>query len=200
MTTIVIAIARPKFPLGQIVITANAQATLDPADVQQGLSPPRRRRLGRAVPRGRRSNDDGPEARRPAVFGLRPGRQAVLDHHRSRTARSPPCCCRRIINPTGRASARPSFHGGFMTRQSRLRQLRNQRLPPLQRRREGRPAVCRAVRRRRRPILDALRPYRRPGRRGHRRFPQPRSRRAGVFPHHRRAVSPARTRHARGCG
>jgi hypothetical protein len=38
MTTIVIAIARPKFPLGQIVITANAQARLDPADVQQGLS------------------------------------------------------------------------------------------------------------------------------------------------------------------
>ena len=38
MTTVVIAIARPKFPLGQIVITANAQATLDPADVQQGLA------------------------------------------------------------------------------------------------------------------------------------------------------------------
>jgi len=38
MTTVVIAIARPKFPLGQTVITANAQAALDPADVQQGLS------------------------------------------------------------------------------------------------------------------------------------------------------------------
>ena len=38
MSTVVIAIARPKFPLGQIVITANAQAKLDPADVQQGLS------------------------------------------------------------------------------------------------------------------------------------------------------------------
>jgi hypothetical protein len=38
MTTVVIATARPKFPLGQIVITANAQARLDPADVQQGLS------------------------------------------------------------------------------------------------------------------------------------------------------------------
>ncbi len=38
MTTVVIAIARPKFPLGQIVMTANAKATLDPADVQQGLS------------------------------------------------------------------------------------------------------------------------------------------------------------------
>jgi hypothetical protein len=38
MATVVIAIARPKFPLGQIVITATAQARLDPADVQQGLS------------------------------------------------------------------------------------------------------------------------------------------------------------------
>ncbi len=38
MATVVIAIARPKFALGQIVITATAQATLDPADVQQGLS------------------------------------------------------------------------------------------------------------------------------------------------------------------
>lgn len=37
MPYVVIAIARPKFPLGQIVITANAQSTLDPADVQQGL-------------------------------------------------------------------------------------------------------------------------------------------------------------------
>jgi hypothetical protein len=37
MPTVVIAIARPKFPLGQIVISANAQAKLDPADVQQGL-------------------------------------------------------------------------------------------------------------------------------------------------------------------
>jgi hypothetical protein len=32
-----IVIVRPKFSLGQIVITANAQATLDPTDVQQGL-------------------------------------------------------------------------------------------------------------------------------------------------------------------
>ena len=38
MSTVVIAIARPKFVVGQIVITANAQTTLDPSDVQQGLS------------------------------------------------------------------------------------------------------------------------------------------------------------------
>jgi hypothetical protein len=35
---VVIAIARPRFPFGEIVITANAQTLLDPADVQQGLS------------------------------------------------------------------------------------------------------------------------------------------------------------------
>lgn len=38
MPSLVIAIARPKFTLGQIVITANAQKTLAPEDVQQGLS------------------------------------------------------------------------------------------------------------------------------------------------------------------
>jgi hypothetical protein len=38
MSTKVIAIARPKFPLGLVVITANAQTILDPADIQQGIS------------------------------------------------------------------------------------------------------------------------------------------------------------------
>ncbi len=38
MPTLVIALSKPRFPLGQIVITANAQARLDPANVQQGLS------------------------------------------------------------------------------------------------------------------------------------------------------------------
>jgi hypothetical protein len=38
MPVVVIALARPKFPLGQVVITANAHATLDAADVEQGLS------------------------------------------------------------------------------------------------------------------------------------------------------------------
>ena len=37
MTTNVIAVARPKFAMGRIVITANAQARLEPADVQQAL-------------------------------------------------------------------------------------------------------------------------------------------------------------------
>lgn len=38
MPIVVITIARPKFPLGRIVITANAQAILNPEDVQEGLS------------------------------------------------------------------------------------------------------------------------------------------------------------------
>jgi hypothetical protein len=38
MPTIVIAPARPKFPLGEIVITQNAQARLDPAEIEQGLN------------------------------------------------------------------------------------------------------------------------------------------------------------------
>jgi hypothetical protein len=58
MTTVVIAIARPKFPLGQIVITANAQSTLDPADVQQGLSRHARNDWGEVCPDDARSNAD----------------------------------------------------------------------------------------------------------------------------------------------
>ena len=84
MTTVVIAIARPKFPLGQIVITANAQAQLDPADVQQGCSP-RRRRLGRACP-GRRPLQQRSALKHGdrlfSVYGQ--GDKPLLDHHRMR--------------------------------------------------------------------------------------------------------------------
>jgi hypothetical protein len=37
MTTFAIAPPKAKFPLGQIVITTTAQASLDPDDVQKGL-------------------------------------------------------------------------------------------------------------------------------------------------------------------
>jgi hypothetical protein len=37
MARFVIALSTPKFPLGEIVITANVQATLDAENVQQGL-------------------------------------------------------------------------------------------------------------------------------------------------------------------
>ena len=70
MPTVVIAIARPKFPLGQIVITANAQGQLDPADVQQGFSRHARGDWGEVCPEDREQNEFVPEARRPAVVGL----------------------------------------------------------------------------------------------------------------------------------
>ncbi len=57
MTAVVIAIARPRFPLGQIVITANAQATLDPADVQQGLSRHARGDWGELCPGDAKENE-----------------------------------------------------------------------------------------------------------------------------------------------
>ena len=57
MTTAVIAIARPKFPLGQIVITANALARLDPADVEQGLSRHARGDWGELPAEDARSNE-----------------------------------------------------------------------------------------------------------------------------------------------
>jgi hypothetical protein len=58
MTTVVIAIARPTFPLGQIVITANAQARLDPADVQQGLSRHAGTDWGEVCPEDAQLNED----------------------------------------------------------------------------------------------------------------------------------------------
>ena len=57
MTSVVIAIARPKFPLGQIVITANAQSILEPADVQQGLSRHARGDWGDICPEDRKLNE-----------------------------------------------------------------------------------------------------------------------------------------------
>jgi hypothetical protein len=59
MPTVVIAIARPKFHLGEIVITANAQATLDPVDVQQGLSRHAAGDWGDVCPEDAKSNDHG---------------------------------------------------------------------------------------------------------------------------------------------
>jgi hypothetical protein len=57
MPVIVIAIAHPKFPLGQTVITSNAQAQLDPADVQQGISRHARGDWGEVCPEDRQLNE-----------------------------------------------------------------------------------------------------------------------------------------------
>jgi len=57
MSLLVIAIARPAFPLGQIVITTNAKATLDPADVQQGLSRHAKGDWGDVCPEDARENE-----------------------------------------------------------------------------------------------------------------------------------------------
>ena len=59
MATVVIALARPKFPLGQVVFTANAQARLDPADIQQGLSRHAAGDWGTVCPEDAKSNDHG---------------------------------------------------------------------------------------------------------------------------------------------
>jgi hypothetical protein len=71
MATIVIAIARPKFPLGQIVVTANARDTLDPADVQQGLSRHAAGDWGEVCPEDAQSNADALQhgARLMSVYG-----------------------------------------------------------------------------------------------------------------------------------
>jgi hypothetical protein len=71
MSTVVIAIARSKFPLGEIVITANAQGTLDPADIEQGLSRHTAGDWGEVCPEDARSNADALEhgARLMSVYG-----------------------------------------------------------------------------------------------------------------------------------
>jgi hypothetical protein len=58
MPILVIALSKPKFPLGQVVITANAEATLDPADVQQGLSRHASGDWGEVCPEDARTNAD----------------------------------------------------------------------------------------------------------------------------------------------
>ena len=57
METVIIAIPRPRFSLGQIVITANAQTNLDPADVQQGLSRHVRGDWGEVGPEDAKENE-----------------------------------------------------------------------------------------------------------------------------------------------
>lgn len=57
MQTIVIAIAEAKFPLGQIVITANAKDQLDPIDVEQGLSRHATGDWGEICPEDRTENE-----------------------------------------------------------------------------------------------------------------------------------------------
>jgi hypothetical protein len=58
MPTLVIALSKPKFPLGQVVITANAEASLDPADVQQGLYRHASGDWGEVCPEDARTNAD----------------------------------------------------------------------------------------------------------------------------------------------
>jgi hypothetical protein len=57
MPSLVIALNTLKFPLGQVVITPNAQGTLDPADVQQGLSRHARGDWGEVCPDDREQNE-----------------------------------------------------------------------------------------------------------------------------------------------
>jgi hypothetical protein len=52
-----ISLKAPKFPLGDTVITANAQALLDPVDVQQGLSRHACGDWGEVCPEDREEND-----------------------------------------------------------------------------------------------------------------------------------------------
>ena len=56
MTNTITAIPRPIFFLGQVAITANAMAMLDPAEIQQGLSRHASADWGELGPEDRHSN------------------------------------------------------------------------------------------------------------------------------------------------
>lgn len=57
MSCLVIALSRRKFPLGQVVITTNAQETFAPEDVQQGLARHAQGDWGEIDPDDRRENE-----------------------------------------------------------------------------------------------------------------------------------------------
>jgi hypothetical protein len=57
MPTTILAISAPKFPLGQIVITANANSLLDQVDVQQGLTRHAAGDWGEVPPEDRKENE-----------------------------------------------------------------------------------------------------------------------------------------------
>ena len=58
MSRFVITLTRPKFPLGEIVITANAQSRLGSADVQQAISRDARGEWGELCAEDRKQNED----------------------------------------------------------------------------------------------------------------------------------------------
>jgi hypothetical protein len=57
MQPLVIELTKPKFPLGDVVITANAHTQLAPVDVQQGLSRHAAGDWGLVCPEDRKEND-----------------------------------------------------------------------------------------------------------------------------------------------
>ena len=61
MPSLFIALNTLKFPLGRVVITANAETTLDPADVQRGLARHASGDWGEVCPEDAQLNDDGLE-------------------------------------------------------------------------------------------------------------------------------------------
>lgn len=80
MPTHVIELGRPKFPLGEIVITSNARGTLDPADVQQGLSRHARGDWGDVCREDASSNAEALEhgGRLMSVYGRGEGRFWII--------------------------------------------------------------------------------------------------------------------------
>ena len=76
--------ARPRFPIGCLVITRNALDLLNEAEVSQGLSRHIIGDWGNVPADGPAVQRRCPDSRRPPAIGLWRRGTPVLDHHRSR--------------------------------------------------------------------------------------------------------------------
>lgn len=88
MSTIVIALETAKFPLGQIVITANARNQLDAIDVEQGLARHARGDWGEICPEDREENERALKQGCRLVSVYRSGEEVfwiITEHDRSVT-------------------------------------------------------------------------------------------------------------------
>jgi hypothetical protein len=95
MSTMVIALTHSKVPLGQIVITANAEATLNPDDVQKALGRHASGDWGEVCSEDAQLNDDALEYGDRLLSVYRSGILASGSSPNG-TARSRRCCCLKI--------------------------------------------------------------------------------------------------------
>ena len=84
MTVTVLTLTNAKFPLGDVVVTANAHAQLDHQAVREAITRHASGDWGEVPEADRKENELSLKTRLPADFRLPGQRQEILDHHGSR--------------------------------------------------------------------------------------------------------------------